>query len=151
MLQESGVSARPTTTNHTGVNAFPDWCRHCSSSARRCKLSRHLQMTSNDPSRQQAVNHWDPELPGQSNRSNTEPGHRRIGRVRPEGARALLYNFEERPESGLIIPWCCACPHSSLLQGRFFRLCISTHQTIDQHAQTVVSSSRHHPCGLRHR
>ena len=56
--------------------------------------------------------------------------------------RALLYKLEERPKSGLIPPSRCECPHSSSLQERFFRPSISTHQMIDQRAQTVVSSSR---------
>ena len=65
--------------------------------------------------------------------------------------RALLHKLEERPKSGLIIPSRCERPYSSLLQERLFRSSISTHQVIDQHAHSVVPSSRNHPCLLRHR
>ena len=48
-------------------------------------------MTANDPSLQQeAVNHGDAELPGQSRRSNAQPWHRQYRRLRPEGPRAPL-------------------------------------------------------------
>ena len=105
-------------------------------------------MTANDPSRQQeAATHGDAELPGQSNRSNTQPVSRRFRRLRPEGA--LLHRFEERPKSGLVVASCCECPNSSSFQERFSRPSISTHQMIDQHAQTVVSPFRVMACFRR--
>ena len=60
--------------------------------------------------------------------------------------RALLFKFEERPKSGSVIP-----SRRCSLQERFFRPSISTHQMLDQHAHTVVSSSRNHPCGNWHK
>ena len=45
-------------------------------------------MTANNPSRQQqAVNHGDVELPGQSCLSDTQLEHRLLRRLRPSGAR----------------------------------------------------------------
>ena len=61
--------------------------------------------------------------------------------------RALLNKLEETFQDLQR----CDCPRSSSLQVRFLRPSISTPQMIDQQAQAVVSSSRHHPCGLRHK
>ena len=69
----------------------------------------------------------DAELPGQSNRSRTRPGHRRFRRLRPEeGAFKKVKN-------GLIISSGCEGPHSSPLQKRLFRPSIATHELIDGH------------------
>ena len=59
--------------------------------------------------------------------------------------RAFLSKFEELSKSGL------TPSRFFSLQEQFFRPSISTHQMTDLHAQAVVSSSRNHPCGLRHR
>ena len=107
-------------------------------------------MTANDASRQQEpVNNGDAGLPGQSKFLNTRPRHRRFRRVREE--HVLLHTLAERPKHGLVKPSHCERPHSSSLQGHSFQLSISTRQMIDQHTQRTVSSSRNHPCGLRHR
>ena len=56
-----------------------------------------------------------------------------------------------RSSVGLINPSHCEVSRSSPLQEHLLQLSISTHQMIDQHAQTVVSTSRNHQCGLRNR
>ena len=59
-----------------------------------------MVMTANDPSRQQeALNHCDVELPGQSNRSNTQLGIVDFD-VLVQVERALLYRLEELAQSG---------------------------------------------------
>ena len=111
-------------------------------------------MTANDPSRQQeAVSHGDDGLFGHSNRSNMRPGQSRFRRLRPEGP-TFLHTLEERPKRRSINLSCCEGSHSSSLQEQLLQLLqlsISTHHMVDQRAQTVVSTSRNHPCGLRHR
>ena len=57
-------------------------------------------------------------------------------------ARRLLLSYLTTRDEGF---------QSSSLPERLFKLSISTHQMIDQHAQTVVSSSRKHPYGLLQR
>ena len=83
-------------------DAFPDWCRYCSSSSRRCELSQSLhrwnlgnvldQERLNDSQRPitaaRKMNHGDAELPGRSNRSIAQPRLRWFRRLRPE--RSLL-------------------------------------------------------------
>ena len=84
-------------------------------------------MTANDPLlSQEAVNHCDAELPGESNRGNTPPKRCPFGRVRPEEACASA-KLDELSKGGLMIPSRCECPHSSPLQERFVRPSISTH------------------------
>ena len=103
-------------------------------------------MTANDPTRQQeAANHWAKAMVRARDQGTVDFD------VFDQRERALLYKKEERPKSGLITPSRCKGSHSSSLQERLFRHSISTHQMIGQHAQTVVSPSRNHPCGLRHR
>ena len=81
----------------------------------------------------------DAELPGQSNRSNTQPALRRFRRLRHDGARAPLKNLRNVPK------WfddSVALRVSSQLfaPGAILLTFHSTHQMVDQHAQAVETT-----------
>ena len=108
-------------------------------------------MTANYPSRQrEAVNQGDAELPERSKRWNTQLAHRLLRRLRPEEACASAQFY------GTFQGWLndsVALRVSSQLHapGAILPTFHRDTSIVEQHAQTVVPTSRNHPCGLRHR
>ena len=96
---------------------------------------------------QEAVNHCDAEIPGQSNRWNTLRDHGTVGFDDfDQRKRALLYKLE-LSKSCLTTPPCCECPHSFLLQ-RFFQPSIVPKLTVRTSPLVVARFRRWFRCPL---